>query len=190
MHKKDFILASHSPQRYSLLRQILFEPMEVDGADVDETPRKYEKPTEYVKRMAYEKARAVASKHPGNVILAGDTIVTVGSKILQKAPNAEAQKEVMRLLSGKAHKVLSGVCVIDSKGNASVKCVSTRIVMKKLTNKEIEDYVATNEWVGCAGYKIEGCLAGFVKKIIGSYSNVVGLPLCEVRNMLNGVGIR
>ena len=190
MPEKNFILASCSPQRLSLLKQIGYVPMKVESADIDETPHKFERPTEYVKRMAKEKALAVASKHPGQVILAGDTVVTVAKKILQKAPDAESQKKVMRMLSGKAHKVLSAVCVVLKDGKVSVRCVSTRIVMKKLTEKEINDYVATNEWVGCAGYKIEGCLAGFVRKIIGSYSGVVGLPLYEVRNMLNGAGIK
>lgn len=190
MSKKDFILASCSPQRYALLMQIGYEPLLVEAADIDETPHKFEGPTAYVKRMAKEKALAVAAKHKGKVVLAGDTIVVVGKTILQKAPDAKAQAQVMHLLSGKAHKVLSGVCVVSAEGRVSVKCVSTRLLMKKLTEKEIEDYVATNEWVGCAGYKIEGCLAGFVKKMIGSYSSVVGLPLFEVRNMLNGAGVR
>lgn len=190
MPKKDFVLASCSPQRIALLKQIGYEPFCIEGADIDEAPHKYEGPTAYVKRMAYEKALVVAAKHKGKVVLAGDTVVVVGKTILQKAPDAETQKKVMRMLSGKAHKVLSGVCVVSAEGKISLKCVTTRIVMKKLTEKEIEDYVATQEWVGCAGYKIEGCLAGFVKKIIGSYSSVVGLPLFEVRNMLNGVGIR
>ena len=173
-----------------MLKQIGYEPEAVVGADIDETPRRFERATEYVQRMAKEKALAVAAQYPDKVVLAGDTVVVAASKILQKAKDAEAQKKVMRLLSGKAHKVLSGVCVVAPNGQVAVKCVTTRIVMKKLTEKEINDYVATNEWVGCAGYKIEGCLAGFVRKIIGSYSGVVGLPLFEVRNMLNGVGIR
>ena len=190
MPEKQFILASCSPHRRLLVEQIGYVPMLVESADIDETPRRLERPTEYVKRMAREKALAVAAKHPKTVILAGDTVVTSGTKILQKAADAEAQKKVMRLLSGKAHKVLSGVCVVSADGRVSVKCITTRIVMKKLTEKEIDEYVATKEWVGCAGYKIEGCLAGFVKKMTGSYSGVVGLPLFEVRNMLNGAGIR
>ena len=190
MPSKNFILASRSPQRCALLEQIGFVPEKIESANIDETPRRFELPTEYVKRMAKEKALAVAAKYPQRVVLAGDTVVTVGAKILQKAPDAEAQKKVMHLLSGKAHKVLSGVCVVAADGRVSVKCVTTRIIMKKLTEKEINDYVATNEWLGCAGYKIEGCLAGFVQKIIGSYSSVVGLPLFEVRNMLIGAGVK
>ena len=119
-----------------------------------------------------------------------DTVVVAGRRILQKACSAKEQFEVMKLLSGKAHRVLSGVCVISEDGKISVKCITTRILMKTLTHKEICDYVDSNEWVGCAGYKIEGQLSGFVKKMVGSYSGVVGLPLFEVRNMLNGVGIR
>lgn len=190
MPKKNFILASCSPQRYALLKQIGYEPEKIEAADIDETPHKFEKPTEYVKRMAKEKALAVAAKHKGWVVLAGDTVVVVGRRILQKAADAQEQIDIMKLLSGKSHKVLSGICIVSETGKFSVKCVSTRILMKKLTTKEIYDYVQSNEWVGCAGYKIEGQLAGFVKKIIGSYSGVVGLPLFEVKNMLNGVGVR
>ena len=190
MPKKSFILASCSPQRYALLKQIGYEPEKVEAADIDETPHKFEKPTEYVKRMAKEKALFVSERHKGEVVLAGDTIIVAGRNILQKAPNPEVQTDVMKMLSGKSHRVLSGVCVISADGHVSVKCVSTRIVMKKLTEKEIYDYVESKEWVGCAGYKIEGRLAGFVKKIIGSYSGVVGLPLFEVRNMLNGAGVK
>lgn len=190
MAVKDFILASCSPQRKSLLSQIGFEPALSVAADIDETPHKFEKPTAYVKRMAEEKALAVAAKYPGKVVLGGDTIVVAGRRILQKAPDAAAQRKVMRLLSGRAHHVLSGVCVVGADGQAAVRCVSTRILMKKLTDAEIEDYIQSGEWVGCAGYKIEGKLAGYVKKIIGSYSGVVGLPLFEARNMLTGAGVK
>ena len=95
----------------------------------------------------------------------------------------------MRKLSGKTHKVLTGICVVDTKGKAVVKLNTTKIKMKNLTEKEIKDYVDSKEWVGCAGYKIEGKLAGFVKQIIGSYSGVVGLPLFETRNLLIGAGV-
>ena len=95
----------------------------------------------------------------------------------------------MQMLSGKTHKVLTGVCVVDSKGKAVVKLNSTKIKMKKLSSKEISDYVDSKEWCGCAGYKIEGKLAGFVRQIIGSYSGVVGLPLFEARNLLIGAGV-
>ena len=187
---KDFILASGSPQRKLLLEQIGMAPSLIEPADIDETPKKSEKASAYVKRMALEKAESVAKKHPGKVVLACDTIIVVGTQIIQKAHTNEEQTKVMKLLSGKAHRVLSAVCVINSKGKASVRLSSTKIIMKRMSDKEIEHYVKTKEWVGAAGYKIEGCLASFVRKIIGSYSGVVGLPLFETRNMLIGAGIK
>lgn len=187
---KNFILASGSPQRKLLLEQIEMLPSLIEPADIDETPKKNEKPTAYVKRMALEKAQNVVKKHPGEVVLACDTIIVVGSQIIQKAHSDEEQTKVMRLISGKAHKVLSAVCVIDSQGKASIRLNSTRILMKKMSEKEIEDYVKSKEWVGAAGYKIEGRLAALVRKMIGSYSGVVGLPLFETRNLLLGAGIK
>ncbi len=187
---KNFILASGSPQRKLLLEQIEMVPSLIEPADIDETPKKDEKPTAYVKRMALEKAQNVAKKYPGKVVLACDTTIVAGSQIIQKAYSDEEQTKVMRLISGKAHKVLSAVCVIDSQGKASIRLSSTRILMKKMSEKEIEDYVKSKEWVGAAGYKIEGRLAALVRKMIGSYSGVVGLPLFETRNLLLGAGIK
>lgn len=187
---KDFILASSSPQRKQLLAQIGMEPCKIEPADIDETPQKNEKATAYVKRMALEKAKNVAHKNPKKVVLACDTIIVVQSKIVQKAHSDEEQMQIMKLLSGKSHKVLSAVCVIRNDGKYSIRVNSTKILMKRLSDTEIKDYVLSKEWVGCAGYKIEGALAGFVRKIIGSYSGVVGLPLFETRNLLNGAGIK
>ncbi len=187
---KDFILASSSPQRKALLAQINMLPFKIEPADIDETPKKEEKATAYVKRMALEKAKNVFDKNIGKVVLACDTIIVAKSKIIQKAHNDDEQKQVMKLLSGNAHKVLSAVCVINADGKSSVRVNSTKIIMKKLSDEEINDYVLSKEWVGCAGYKIEGSLSGFVRKIIGSYSGVVGLPLYETRNLLNGAGIK
>ncbi|MCQ2741583.1 MAG: Maf family protein [Alphaproteobacteria bacterium] len=185
---KDFILASQSPQRRALLDQIGYTPKEVEPADIDETPKDKEKPSQYVKRMALEKAKKVAEKHSGTVILASDTVIVCGKKIIQKSKSDEEQKAVMESLSGKTHSVLTAVCVIDQKGRASVRLNSNKIKMKRLTVKEIDDYVASKEWVGCAGYKIEGLLGGFVIQIIGSYSGIVGLPLYETRQLLIGSG--
>ena len=187
---KDFILASSSKQRRALLEQIEFSPKRTEAADIDETPQRFEKPSAYVKRMALEKARHVAEKHPGEVVLASDTIIVCGAKIIQKAHSEAEQEKVMRMLSGKAHHVLSGICVIDRTGKASVRCVDTRIVMKRLSEEELKSYVAGHEWDGCAGYRIEGVLGAYVKKIIGSYSGVIGLPLFETKNMLNSAGVK
>ena len=140
--------------------------------------------------MAIEEASVVAARHPGEVMLACDTVVVVGNKVLHKSQTPEEQTAVMELLSGKAHRVLSAVCVIDASGRRALRCVATRIVMKKLTPAEIRAYVAGREWVGCCGYKIEGELAGYVRKIIGSYSGVVGLPLYETKNLLDGAGVK
>lgn len=188
--EKDFILASSSPQRRQLLAQIGYLPKKIQPADIDESIHKFEKPAQYVKRMALEKARKVALLCPNENVLACDTIVSVNGKILQKAQSDEAQTKVMKSLSGKAHRVLSAVCLISRDGRESLKLNTTRILMKKLSEEEIKTYVAGHEWVGCAGYKIEGELAAYVKKIIGSYSGVVGLPLYETKNMLNGAGVK
>ena len=185
---KDFILASQSPQRRALLEQIGYVPKEVAPADIDETPLKGEKPTQYVKRMAREKALHVASKFKGEVVLASDTVIVCGTSIIQKSKTDEDQKKVMKMLSGKTHKVMTGVCVVNKEGKLSERLNVTKIKMKRLTVQEIESYVASKEWVGCAGYKIEGLLGGFVVQIIGSYSGVVGLPLFEARNLLIGAG--
>lgn len=190
MKNKNFILASGSAARRQLLEQIDYSPKLVDPADIDETTEKYETPTAYVKRMAVEKALTVAARHPGEIVLACDTVVVVGNKILHKSPTPEEQTKVMEALSGKAHRVLSAVCVINAQGHKALRCVSTRVVMKKLTAGEIRSYVEGKEWVGCCGYKIEGELAAYVKKIIGSYSGVVGLPLFETKNLLDGAGVK
>ena len=186
---KKFILASQSPQRKMLLSQIDFEPKKIEPADIDETPRNNEKPSQYVKRMAREKAIFVANRNKGEVVLASDTVIVCGTKIIQKSHTNEEQIKVMQMLSGKTHRVLTGVCVVDAKGKVVVKLNTTKIKMKKLSSKEILEYVDSKEWEGCAGYKIEGKLAGFVKQIIGSYSGVVGLPLFEARNLLIGAGV-
>ncbi len=186
---KNFILASQSPQRKKLLEQIGYNPKEICSADIDETPKKDEKSSQYVKRMAYEKACRVAQKYKNNVVLASDTVIVCGRRIIQKAKSAEEQTKVMELLSGKTHRVLTAVCVIDSKNKASIRLNTTKIKMKRLTKTEIEDYVKSKEWVGCAGYKIEGILGAFVIQMNGSYSGVVGLPLYEAKCLLNGAGV-
>lgn len=190
MIEKDFILASGSPQRLRLLEQIGYKPKKIHPADIDEDCLLHEKPLPYVKRMALEKAKAIAKIYPNENILASDTIVTVGLRILHKSKNAQEQTKVMQLLSGRNHKVISSVCLIDKNGKISQRTVTTRISMKKLSEEEINFYVNSNEWVGVCGYKIEGLLAGFVKNMIGSFTGVVGLPLYETKNLLIGAHIR
>ena len=190
MITKDFILASASPQRKRLLEQIGYAPKKIVSADIDEAEIKHEKPLPYVKRMAFEKANAVAKLFPNENILACDTIITVGLRIVHKSKTADDQRSVMNLLSGRNHKVISAVCLIDKSGKISQRVVTTRISMKRLSEEEIEKYLASNEWVGVCGYKIEGLLAGFVRQMVGSFSGVVGLPLYETKNLLEGAGIK
>ena len=171
---KDFILASGSPQRRALLAQMGFLPKRISPADIDESEKKYETATAYVKRMALEKARRIAGLFPNENILACDTVVVVGASVLH---------------SGKAHRVVSSVCVIARDGRTAQRTVSTRILMKKLTPEEIRAYVATHNWEGACGYKIED-MEAYVRKIVGSYSGVIGLPLYETRNLLNGIGVK
>lgn len=186
---KDFVLASQSPQRRALLEQINFMPRLIEPADIDETPHFKERPSQYVKRMAKEKALAVYAKHEGEVVLASDTVIVSGLRIIQKAKSDEEQKKIMKLLSGRGHKVLTAICVVNKKGKISLKLNVNKIKMKHLSDKEIDDYVASKEWCGCAGYRIEGLMGGFVEQLIGSYSGVVGLPLYEARNLLIGAGV-
>lgn len=190
MESKDFILASASPQRLALLSQLNMKPKLVCPADINETEYAHETPSHYVKRMASEKALKVASLYPNENILACDTIVVVGRRILHKANNDQEQIQVMHLLSGRSSRVLSAVCFINKCGKISLKISDSRVITRKLSEKEIRDYVETHEWYGCSGYKIEGLFSGFVRKIVGSYSGIVGLPLYETQNLLNGAGIR
>jgi len=187
--KKDFILASGSVHRLALLKTIGFEPKKTVSANIDESERAHEKPLSFVKRMAFEKAKKAHEDNPNEVIMSADTIVVVNSKILHKSKTPEEQTKVMEALSGKAHKVITSVCVCSKSGKISQRTVTTRILMKKMSDREIKDYVASNEWVGVVGYSIEGLLGAYVKKIIGSYSGVVGLPLYEAKNLLTGEGV-
>lgn len=189
MTAKDYILASGSPQRIALLRQICYEPKEILPADINEDCLPHEKALPYVRRMALNKAKHVADLRKGENVLACDTVVVVGQKILHKSKDEDEQRKVMQMLSGKTHRVISSVCLINKNGKVSQRTVSTKITMKVLTPREIEDYVACGEWRGVCGYKIEGRLAGYVKRIVGSYSGVVGLPLYDTLNILKGEGI-
>lgn len=186
---KDFVLASGSPQRRRLLEQIGYTPKDIHPADINEDIAAGETPLGYIKRIARAKAEAVAATLKNENILSADTIIVANKKIIRKSASDEEQTAVMRRLSGRTHHVITSVCLIRKNGAVSQKTVTTKIMMKHLTEREINEYIASGEWRGVAGYKIEGMLAGFVKKIIGSYTGVIGLPLYETKNMLNGAGI-
>ncbi|MBQ9271579.1 MAG: septum formation protein Maf [Alphaproteobacteria bacterium] len=187
---RDFILASGSPQRIALLRQVDCEPKKIQPADIDENCLPHEMPLPYVRRMALEKARHVATLCPNENILACDTIVAVGQRILHKAKDVDEQRKYMKLLSGRTHRVISSVCLIDKNGKISQRTVTTKIAMKVLSEEDLKEYLACGEWKGVCGYKIEGRLAGYVTRMVGSYSGVVGLPLYETTNLLKGAGVK
>jgi len=173
-----------------LLAQIGIEPVEVAPADIDETPEPGELPRELAARLAEAKARNVAKQFGGDFILAADTVVACGRRILGKMEDEAAARHCLELLSGRRHRVLGGVAVITPDGGCQSRLVTTMVRFKRLENAEIIAYLATGEWQGKAGaYAIQGRAAAFVAHINGSYTNVVGLPLYETATMLQGLGL-
>lgn len=178
------ILASASPRRLQLLKQINITPDEVVPADIDETPFVNEHPKEYVKRVSIEKAQAIFKKYPQAIVLAADTTVVLGRQILGKAESEAEAISFLKKLSGRRHKVMSGIAVANSTG-IRAKVTTTIVKFKHLSAAEIDAYIASGEWKDRAGaYSIQNYAACFVEGIIGSYSNVVGLSLKEVKEML------
>lgn len=183
------ILASSSPQRINLLKQVEITPEKIIPADIDETPKKGELPRDYVKRIALEKAEKVFSNNRDYYVLAADTIAALGTRIIGKAENEAEARKFVKLISGRRHKVLSGVCIISSDGKKRIKIVSTIVKFRLMTNEEIENYLGTNEWVGKSGcFAIQGRAGEFIEWINGSFSNVIGLPLYETCQMLKSAG--
>lgn len=185
-----FILASASPRRLALLRQIAIEPDAIEPSEIDETIRPGELPRIYAARMAVEKARAIAARHQGAVVLGADTVVACGRRILPKALDEGEARRCLQLLSGRSHTVYGGVCLIDVDGRAIARLVATKVKFKRLDDRELDAYLAAGEWRDKAGgYAIQGRAAAFVRMINGSYSNVVGLPLWETAALLGSLGI-
>jgi len=187
--RPPLILASASPRRLDLLRQVGVPPDAVDPAELDETPRRGELPAAHAERLAREKARAVAPRHSGGYVLAADTVVAAGRRILPKPADAAAARWCLELLSGRRHRVYGGLCVIAPDGREAMRVVCTQVRMKRLHPCEIQAYLDSGEWDGKAGgYAIQGRAAAFVPWINGSYANVVGLPVVETLNLLRGLG--
>jgi septum formation protein len=183
------VLASASPRRLQLLAQVGVTPDRVDPADIDETPQKDELPRRLALRLAQEKAQAVAPRHPDAYVLAADTLVAVGRRILNKpADEAEARK-MLGLLSGRAHRVMTGVAVVAPGGKMGSRLSETRLHFKRLTNQDIDRFIASGDWVDAAGgYKIHQTAGAFATQLSGSFTGVVGLPLYETLALLDGLG--
>jgi septum formation protein len=187
----SLVLASASPRRLALLDQIGITPDKVEPAHIDETPLKNELPRQLAIRLALGKAQAVAKDNPGCFVLGADTVVGVGRRCLPKAENAAEATRYLELMSGRRHHVYGGLCIIAPDGTAHQKLIDTAVKFKRLSDNEIRAYVASDEWEGKAGaYAIQGFAGAFVEKIIGSYTNVVGLSLTETRNLLLGLGYK
>jgi septum formation protein len=187
------VLASASPRRLMLLSQIGITPDALRPSSIDETPRRGEMPRTLVTRLARAKAEAsrdqIANDHvlADAFVLAADTVVAVGRRILVKPRFIEEAVASLELLSGRAHRVLTGVCLLTPDDRLRMRVVETRVRFRRLSRSDIEAYIAAREWRGKAGgYGIQGVAGGFVQKIVGSYTNVVGLPLAEVSTMLTG----
>jgi septum formation protein len=183
------VLASASPRRLALLELIGLTPDLVAPADIDESERKDERPRQLALRLAVEKGRAARAMQPDDYILSADTVVACGRRILPKAETEQQARDCLKLLSGRGHDVLTGVAVLAPDGREASRVVETRVTFKRLTLAETEGYIASGEWRGKAGgYGIQGRAGALVRDIAGSYPSVMGLPLYETVNLLEGLG--
>lgn len=181
------ILASASPRRLALLKQIQIVPDLVIASDIDESPLKNELPRDYVRRVALAKAQAIYAHYPHETVLAADTIVACGRNILPKAEDEQTARACLKILSARRHNVMTSVVLIHPDGTQQQKTLTTLVRFKPLTRADIDAYIASNEWQGKAGgYGIQGIAESFISLMQGSYSNVVGLPLYETAQMLQG----
>lgn len=193
--RPKFVLASGSPRRLGLINQAGIEPDALRPADIDETPIKGELPRACANRLARLKAEAalalvsVDDELKGAYILAADTVVAVGRRILPKAELLDEASQCLRLLSGRNHRVYTGVCLVTPKESFRQRLVETRVRFRRLSEQDIEAYLASGEWRGKAGgYAAQGLAGTFIVKVVGSYSNIVGLPLYETVSLLTGEG--
>lgn len=194
-HSK-LVLASASPRRLALLQQCGVEPDFIVPTDANEEPKRGEVPRSLAKRLAKEKAGlaldkiALSEEMTGSTVLAADTVVGVGRRILPKAETLEQAADCLRLLSGRNHKVYTALTLVTSNGTYRNRLVTTKVRFKRLSRQDMDAYLASGEWRGKAGgYAIQGIASCFVVKLTGSYSGVVGLPLYEAVSLINGAGI-
>lgn len=193
--RAKIVLASASPRRLALLQQIGIEPDALLPSDLDEEPLKNERPKALARRLAREKAvratQALKAREElkGAYVVAADTVVARGNRILPKPEHLDEAAACLRLLSGRGHRVFTGLVVVTPKETFRERLVETRVSFKHLSSADIEAYLACGEWRGKAGgYAIQGRAGAFVTKLVGSYSNVVGLPLYETLSLLGGEG--
>jgi septum formation protein len=187
--RPHLVLASASPRRLELLAQIGLTPDVVDPTEIDETPQKGETARRLALRLARAKAEAAAARHPKSYVLAADTVVAVGRRLLAKPEDAADAARMLDLISGRAHRVLTGVAVVAPGGRVAARLSETRLQFKRLTRQELADYVESGEWRGKAGgYGVQGRAGAFVAALNGGYTGVVGLPLYETRALLIGLG--
>ena len=190
MSQPKLVLASASPRRLDLLAQIGIRPDLVSVADLDETPKRGELPASYARRLAIAKAKAVAATHNG-LILAGDTVVACGRRILPKAETTDTASSCLQLLSGRQHRVYGGIALITDDCRLFIRVVCSQVKFCRLTGNDIADALAAGDWQGKAGgYAIQGFAARYIRHISGSYSNVVGFSLFDVAAILNAAGYR
>lgn len=183
------VLASASPRRLDLLARIGVTPDAVDPAEIDETPHAGELPPIHAARMAAAKAEAVAARHPGALVLGADTVVAAGRRILPKTEDEGEARRMLALLSGRRHRVLTAVTLIDAEGTARHRLSTSIVAFKRLSDAELDAYLASGEWRGKAGgYAIQGRAEALVRFLSGSHSGVVGLPLYETRALLLAAG--
>jgi septum formation protein len=183
------ILGSASPRRRDLLKQIGITPDEIFAADLDETPKPRELPASYVLRVANEKNAAVAAKFPDAFVVTADTTVALGRRIIGKAANEQEAEEMLRLLSGRAHKIITAVVIRSPDGKIVNRTTTSRVKIKRLSDVELKRFIATGEWQDCAGaYKFQQNFAQYILSAEGSISGIIGLPLYETAAMLRGLG--
>jgi len=193
--RQKLVLASGSPRRLALLAQIGIEPDRLMPVTIDETPKNRETPRALAQRLAREKADVAIARlkgdqeYAGALVLAADTVVSVGRRILPKADTVEQATGCLRLLSGRAHRVYTGVVLVTGNGAVRKRLIETRVRFKRLSREDMDSYLASGEWRDKAGgYAVQGIAGSFVIKLIGSYTNVVGLPLYETMTLLTGDG--
>ena len=189
MKNINLILASSSPQRLELLKKINIVPDKVVPAKIEETPNKSEKPKDFVIRMSKQKALNVSQQYKDSYVLSGDTIVSVGRRIIGKPSNKAEAENYLNLLSGRRHRVFSAVTLITPDNKEKTKVTLTRVKFSRLNKNDLLEYIKTNEWKGRAGgYAIQGKASAFIPWINGSYTGIVGFPVNEIKNLLSSSG--